>query len=174
MNSKKLTFIFIILTLLLQSNGAWAIKLTDEEDIIQKEGPISRDRYILGGVMGTTIGFGTGHAIVGKWKEMGWLYTLAETGFLGMMMIGYKKSIIDTVETGFNGNFDGPSYGLMITGYLGFFLTKMGETYDIWNRPHEHNKTYKKVQEKAEKSAELHLLPQIEPKKLALNLSLSF
>lgn len=170
----KWMFLLTILGIFLQSNSVWAIKLTDEEDAIQKEGLISRDRYILGGVTGTTLGFGTGHAIVGKWKEMGWLYTLGESAFLGMLMVGYKKSIIDTFNTGFNGNFDGPSYGLMITGYLGFFLTKMGETYDIWNRPHQHNKTYKKVQDKVGESASFHFFPEINPKKLALNFSLTF
>lgn len=170
----KWMILLIISGILLQSSSVWAIKLTDEEDAVQKEGPISRDRYILGGVTGTVVGFGSGHAIVGKWKEMGWLYTAGEVGFLGMLMVGYKKSIIDTFSTGFNGNFDGPSYGLMITGYLGFILTKLGETYDIWNRPYEHNKTYEKVQEKIMIADRVRLLPEIQPKKLALNLSLSF
>lgn len=167
-------FLVTLMSIFLQSGSVWAIKLTDQEDLIQKEGPISRDRYVLGGVTGTVVGFGSGHAIVGKWKEMGWLYTLGETTFLAMMMVGYKKSIIDTFSTGFNGNFDGPNYGLMITGYLGFILVKGGEIYDIWNRPYEHNKTYKKVREKAEESAKFHLFPEIQPKKLALNLSLTF
>lgn len=153
------------------STNLFAMQLTDQEDAIKRDGPISKKAYVAGGITGTVLGFGSGHAIVGKYKEMGWLYTVGEVGFLGLLAVGRKKSITDTVESGLNGNYDGSNYALMLTGYVGFFATKLGEIFDIWNRPYEHNKSYEKIQKKY---YDVFLFPTVDKEQMAMNLNIQF
>ena len=42
---------------------------------------ISRERYLLGSVLGTVLGFGSGHAVQGRWQQggRGWAYTLTQS-----------------------------------------------------------------------------------------------
>jgi hypothetical protein len=39
---------------------------------------ISSGSYYAGGAVGTLIGYGIGHAIQGRYKEMGWIFTVGE------------------------------------------------------------------------------------------------
>ena len=36
---------------------------------------ISEGQYIMGGVFGTVIGYGIGHAMQGRWTKTGWIHT---------------------------------------------------------------------------------------------------
>jgi hypothetical protein len=153
-------------------------KSLKEEDAIEDKaiieaGPIGQRQYITAGITGSILGFGSGHVLVGKWRESGWMYTAGEVGFLSLMVIGYKKSIGDTLSTGFNGNFDGSQYAVMITGYVGFISTKLGEIFDIWTRPYEHNQRYKELT-KDNPLAQIQLYPVVAPSKLGLGLAWNF
>ena len=35
--------------------------------------PITQEKYVLGGTLGTLVGFGTGHALQGRWRHKGWI-----------------------------------------------------------------------------------------------------
>ena len=144
-----------------------------EDKAILEAGPIGQQKYIVSGVTGSVLGFGSGHLMLGKWQESGWMYTAGEVGFLSLMVIGYKKSIGDTISTGFNGNFDGSHYAVMITGYVGLISTKLGEIFDVWTRPYEHNQRYKELT-KDNPLAQMQLYPVISPSKLGLGLAWNF
>ena len=42
--------------------------------------PISKSNYLQGGVLGTVVGFGTGHAVQGRWQREGWKHTAWQAG----------------------------------------------------------------------------------------------
>ncbi len=46
---------------------------------------ISRGQYVTGGVIGSVLGFGIGHAIQERYSPMGWIFTAAEVG--GIVLI---------------------------------------------------------------------------------------
>lgn len=46
--------------------------------------PITQDKYLLGGLLGTIVGFGSGHAVQGRWRHDGWPYTLTQVGGAGL------------------------------------------------------------------------------------------
>jgi hypothetical protein len=50
--------------------------------------PMSSAQYIFGGALGSLVGFGTGHAIQGRYKEKGWIFTLAESLAVGSIITG--------------------------------------------------------------------------------------
>ena len=57
-----------------------------------QDNKIGTVRYIAGGLLGTTLGFGGGHAIQGRWwSDYGWVFT------------------VSSVITGFQAAFRGPS-----------------------------------------------------------------
>jgi len=43
---------------------------------------------VRGGILGSTIGFGIGHAVQGRWKSDGWIYTAGEIAGIGLMTTG--------------------------------------------------------------------------------------
>ena len=55
------------------------INLTEKDQEILEIGEISQTRYIIGGILGTyPIGLGVGHAVQGRWSQMGWIFTAGE------------------------------------------------------------------------------------------------
>ncbi len=47
---------------------------------------ISRGKYITGGVLASTLGFGIGHAVQGRYSEKGWIFTAAEVTGLALLI----------------------------------------------------------------------------------------
>lgn len=86
---------------------------------------MTRSQYILGGVVGTGFGCGLGHAIQGRYREVGWKYTAVETGFiLGGMVFG----------AGLSANGQRPVGGILFaTGLAGYIVTRVFEAVDVWN-----------------------------------------
>ena len=54
--------------------------------VVEKTMPkdlVSNARYYGGAIPGSILGFGIGHAIQGRYKEKGWIFTLLEGGAVG-------------------------------------------------------------------------------------------
>jgi len=47
-----------------------------------------RTNYIAGGIVGTIVGFGIGHAIQHRYNEMGWIFTISDTVSVGAIIAG--------------------------------------------------------------------------------------
>ena len=66
-----------VIALLLLMQGEMV--LADSSATSDTEGRIAVGRYVAGGVVGTTLGLGIGHAMQGRyWRDYGWAFTAGE------------------------------------------------------------------------------------------------
>ena len=82
---------------------------------------ITQTRYVAGGLVGMTLGFGSGHLIQGRWLRSGWPYTVSQA--LSAYVIDAPcKSCKET------GAFSvAPLFGIML-----LLASKILETVSIW------------------------------------------
>jgi hypothetical protein len=151
--------------------------LTTDEIKIFQYGEISTGSLIGGGLLGTFIGFGTGHIVYGKYTSRGWMFTLGEFAALGIAAAGASKSVIDCTLSNANGCSNG--FGLFIFGAVSFYALRIFEIIDVWTLPGVHNREFRAIQEKAKGSIGFRILPNVEFRsnneiRTHLNLSLSF
>lgn len=113
---------------------------------------VSKTNYYAGGVLGVLPGFGIGHAIQGRWRDKGWIFTAGEVvSAAGMVYfaLGFidglptAKEIVDHYSEDSNAG-SSISTGTMIKGAVALaFLTlflgfKAVETVDAWSFSHHH------------------------------------
>lgn len=144
--------LFMGFTLALMANygpQTFSMELSSaSEDYNSSAKTISTGRYIGGGVASILVGFGVGHAIQGRYKEKGWIFTVAELVTIG----GYFTSVtllvgdaIDIAETG--GDIDVGAVktkGGMALAFLAVGIgVRVWEMVDAWILPSQ----YKVVKE---------------------------
>jgi hypothetical protein len=105
--------------------------LADEIIVPLEKMPISKGRYIAGGIVGTAVGFGIGHAINGEYGNIGWLFTVGETGSIAAMFGGMVMAVRDSVS----GEFDDRGLTLMALGAIAMSGLRIWEIVDVWTRP---------------------------------------
>lgn len=111
--------------------------------------------YILGGVLGTTVGFGIGHAVQGRYKQKGWLFTVLQVASLGLIIYGLsdcESSSADDESSGDDDVFDDlvqlprtkrpalaedscPGAGAAIVGFGTLIGFHVWEIVDVWSKP---------------------------------------
>ncbi len=102
----------------------------DASDTINRV-PVSNSTYITGGIIASTVGFGIGHAIHGRWYETGWVFTVAEGA--GLLMLNAassscsKKADVNGVE-----KTECSNGGLAIIGLSVFVGFHVWEIVDAW------------------------------------------
>lgn len=107
------------------------IELSKKDKEILQIGRVSTIRYIGGGVVGTYIGFGSGHSIQGTWDHKGWIFTAG-----GLGSLAYTASQAPSCFRGDNVCSD--SFGLGLTLVVAF---RIWEIFDVWaGVPRYHNK----------------------------------
>lgn len=50
--------------------------------------PVATGKYVTGGVLASTIGFGIGHGVQGRYADKGWIFTTTEAAGLTMLLAG--------------------------------------------------------------------------------------
>ncbi len=103
----------------------------------------SPGQYVGGGLVGTVVGLGLGHAIQGRWTNDGWVFTLLEVLSGGAIGAGagwwvYTNKTIEAAAD--KGNVDTKSQlmsyigpvALTGVGTLLFFSFKVWEIVDVW------------------------------------------
>ena len=132
-------------------------KDTEKKDVIKKEftleekqilidGEISTTRYVAGGVIGSYIGLGIGHGIVGKYSESGWRFTTGQLVSASLIVAGLSECVGSWVkDEDCSGN---TALVLGVYGYIGF---RLWEIYDIWTIVPRHNKRFKELKEQEDK-----------------------
>lgn len=130
--------------------------LTSEEVKILNIGPLENPRYITGGVLGTSIGFGLGHIVQGRWQEKGWIFTLGESASLitalGAGTLCITRNISSNVFTGEDDDYSLACWitNLALASFVGF---KIWEGVDLWHGGYLQRENYKNLKIKMEQNS---------------------
>lgn len=119
MHSVKRSILEIIL--LITSICVVAPKNLHAEQLMGVE--ISQSEYIGGGLVGTVIGFGTGHLIQGQ-TERGLTFMSAQLAAVAIGAIGWAKLTEESAQA-----------ELLFIGAALFGALRVYEGYDLWERP---------------------------------------
>jgi hypothetical protein len=146
------------------------IPLTERDKSILEVGEISTARYVTGGILGTyPLGFGVGHAIQGRWKEDGTIFTWGELGAVGVMVTGALGCTQDTGDKDWNcSSFE---QGLIVVGAIGFVGLRIWEIVDVWAVPPLHNSKFRNLKKyiedakgESQTKSSLDLVPILSPR----------
>ena len=102
-----------------------------------KRGEISKGRQISGGIVASTLGFGFGQVIEGRWADTGWIFTFGEAGSIAIFSYG----VVDAIG---NSN-DQKAPWLIIGGILAFGSFKAVDIVDAFSGPGRHNRKYREI-----------------------------
>ncbi|MCA9519508.1 MAG: hypothetical protein KC609_00980 [Myxococcales bacterium] len=135
----KLTLsrIVVALVIVLVSARAVAAGPLDSGDALSQQGAIrlsskvsiSQFQFVGGGLLGTLVGFGLGHAVQNRWTRTGWIFTLGETVGMGLFAGGFLHD---------SENPDSKvGIGLIVSGAILMGVLRIAEIVDIWRLPRE-------------------------------------
>lgn len=100
---------------------------------------ITPGKYWLGGAIGSVAGFGIGHAIVGEYGSMGWIFTLTELLALSIPVVAAGITAIAIWDgEGINTTFDQiiDTWSVFLWIGLGLYAAlRVWEIIDLWTRP---------------------------------------
>ncbi len=112
--------------------------------------PVSKQRYLWGGVLGTVVGFGAGHAVQGRWLREGWKYSAWQAGVASL----FAYSLFDEYfpDTGL--------WALLLVG------SKIAEISDVWDQ----NPSIYRVVGGAQQSPSLVFTPLLSTERMGVRL----
>jgi len=126
-------------------------KLSPEDKEILSRGEINQSQHLAGGLLGTFVGFGSGHIAYEMYGSRGWIFTLGETGFLVLAIAGATGINNDCVydRNGFRTCQDtSGSRGSLVAGVLGYMGLRLWEIIDVWTIPGLRNNEVRRVRQK--------------------------
>lgn len=115
--------------------------LTSEDRKALDRGRISEGEHIGGGVVGTFLGFGIGHAVQGRFSDDGVTFLVGELASMGGLFLGAADCV-------------GPSgrcargLALVSISALAFVGFRIWEIVDVWAEPPRLNRQYQRVKDK--------------------------
>jgi hypothetical protein len=116
--------------------------LTPEDQRLLARGEITTGRTVGGFFFSWMFGFGSGQGIQGRWGDIGWKFTLAETGgFLAALVGGLRHG--DRVEDD-----DVSTIVLMTTGLIVFAVSRFWSMYDAAVGPSRHNAKVREIKDR--------------------------
>jgi hypothetical protein len=115
--------------------------LSKQDRRILKRGEIVQGRYIGGGITGSIVGFGIGHAIQGRYPERGWIFTVGEGVGITMFYVGILACFGDAI----NGQSCTPPVALIGGGLIAFVGFHIWEVIDLWVVPPQANRRYREL-----------------------------
>ena len=106
--------------------------VTPEEYDLLAQGEIPPELTVAGGLVGTFFGLGLGHAVQGRYGDIGWVFTVGEVGGVTVAMIGLAQCL--DIDSDCD---EAPA--LFWGGLLAFVGFRIGELVDVWAGPSRHN-----------------------------------
>ncbi|MCO4763756.1 MAG: hypothetical protein KC502_19745 [Myxococcales bacterium] len=133
-------------------------RLSSYERSILMRGPISSGSYVLGGLLGTWMGFGIGHAVQGRYSDGGGIFTLGQVVGLGVGLTGMIRSIesrsceFDVQGNAFcgSGRNEDMWTAIGVSGFVLYAAVRVWEIIDLWASPPRVNEEYRRVRRKAD------------------------
>lgn len=148
------------------------IKLSEEDKKVLRIGEISTVRYVTGGLLGTyPVGLGIGHAIQGRYRDTGYIFTAGELASAGVVIVG-ALGCLSRPDTS-NGTWECSNVDefLIVGGIVSYIGFRIWEIVDVWAVPPFHNKKFRNLKDYIEKSetkpqvkSSLDLVPVISPR----------
>lgn len=113
--------------------------LTAQEARLLERGEINKARYVIGGILASSYGFGIGHTVQGRWLEKGWVFTTGEVSSLALMLYGFwdldRSSWCRTSEFGTECGDRSRGRALILGGLATFLGFHIWEAVDAWATP---------------------------------------
>ena len=125
---------------------------------------IREEDYVLGGVLGTFVGFGLGHAVQGRWQHKGKYYTYTQLAGLGLTVLG--SSCQGSSDYG-EGICHDPEWMLLL-GIPLFLISRIVEIFSVWGPDTSH---YRVVS--ARPQLPFSIMPLLNTKQAGLQLTVS-
>ena len=127
-----------------------------EREILDR-GEYSGGDIAVSGLLGTLVGFGSGHVHQGRFKERGWIFLAGEGGAL----VGTTAGVAGCAAGGEDLD------SLVCVGTVGIAglsvlaAFKLWEIIDVWSHPPLHNRRYREIQARRKRkvSWSLHVGP---------------
>jgi hypothetical protein len=113
---------------------AMSFSLAHAQDAVSKNSakvPVETGKYVTGGVLASTLGFGIGHGVQGRYADKGWIFTATESVGMAMLLAGAASCKEETDVYG-NKETKCSNGGLAVVGagvFLGFHIW---EIVDAW------------------------------------------
>lgn len=128
--------------------------LTDWERSVLMRGPISEGSWILGGILGTWMGFGMGHLAQGRFGDSGVVFAGGEIGAIVLMAVAIPNAFEQQVRCNENGCFVQQNQrdmwqGVAIGAGVAFLALRIWEIYDVWAGPSQWNDAYRRARDRA-------------------------
>jgi hypothetical protein len=125
-----------------------APRLTVDERELLARGEISSGQHVGGGLVGTFVGFGIGHAVQGRYIDRGWIFTLGELASMGALVAGVSSCLQDSISSRGSRSCDDT---FIIGGLVGLLGFRIWEIVDVWGGPAWHNERVRELRERAPK-----------------------
>jgi hypothetical protein len=147
-------------------------KLSPDEQAIYARGHIGTGRYVAGGLVGTFVGLGAGHAVIGEYSNIGWAFTVGEVAGMALLMSGVVGELSCLFSCGVQENSN--NNGLIAIGAALYYGFRIWEIVDVWVRPTTHNDRYRmlywrlkndpsNLEPKAKEGESTQILPFVDP-----------
>lgn len=138
---------------MLDSNENALLSAEDQE--VLRKGRIEQTPYLLGGTVGTLVGFGTGHAIQDRYMDRGWIFTAGELASALVFTAGSMKC----TDTESEGNCTKTNSAIL--GAIAFVGFKIWEIIDLWGTPPLQNRKYDEVRSRTGSLSQAELRPAL-------------
>ena len=120
---------------------AYQPQISEEDAELLRDGYITPERTVIGGLVAIWLGWGMGQAVEGRWHDTGWIFTVGETASLAAI-IGGAIGIINC-ESGPDispcSSGDARSTGFLIGGVIALTGFRIWEVVDAFIGPSGHN-----------------------------------
>lgn len=93
---------------------------------------VSTGKYITGGVLGSTVGFGIGHAVQGRYSDKGWIFTAGEAVGLTLLVAGANQCQKDKDNDPVADKCSSNAASQVLLGFASFVGFHIWEVVDVW------------------------------------------
>jgi hypothetical protein len=133
--------------------------LTKDDQKILNRGEISDGKYISGGILGSIVGFGSGHAVQRRYLFKGMIFTIGEgAGLLTFLVFGGGQGCAPSGNSNYpNSSSCSEDQVMQIFGLAVIAGFKIWEMIDLWVMPPILNRRYRELSQKLSKSEDFNL-----------------
>lgn len=141
--------------------------LSAEDQKILEQGTLPTGQYVVGGLLSIYPGFGIGHAVQGRYSDMGWKFTVGEVTSIVVLAAGISDCVDELFDKDRNCN-----NSMVLIGALGYLGFRVWEIVDAWYAPYANQQRY--YQLKNQSTNTVRFIPVTGKDKLGLSLTYTF